>query len=265
MSTIILGAGIAGLSLAHFLKRPTMILEKESQVGGLSRSFNLNGILYDVGPHIIFSKNKQVLDLHTSLIETNRIRRSNRIYHKGAFVKYPFENDLSALPPDERDYCLHEFLHNPYEEYPATNMLQFFLKTFGEGITRLYLQPYNEKIWKFDSSCLDTQMVERIPKPPREDVIQSAKGVATEGYTHQLYFHYPKEKGFQLLVNAYAENAARKAEIVKPVTVRRIVKNGDRASFQSWLKTIDAVPLEVDGAIAAMLLNCNTPQELTID
>ena len=46
-------------------------------------------------------------------------------------------------------------------------MIQFFYKIFGEGITRTYLEPYNRKIWKFDPSFMDTQMVERIPKPPK--------------------------------------------------------------------------------------------------
>ena len=64
----ILGGGIAGLSLAYFLKHKSVILEKEGEIGGLGRSFSLNGISYDVGPHIIFSKNKEILDLHTSLI-----------------------------------------------------------------------------------------------------------------------------------------------------------------------------------------------------
>jgi len=207
---VILGGGIAGLSLASFIDRQAKILESKNEVGGLSRSYAMNGIVHDIGPHIIFSKNKQVLDLHTTMIETNRIRRSNRILYKGRFVKYPFENDLAALDSEARDYCLKEFLSNPYEHYKPANMLQFFLSTFGEGITRLYLQPYNEKIWKFDPSFMDTQMVDRIPKPPAEDVIKSANGIVTEGYTHQLYFHYPKSGGFQTLVNAYRDRALSK-------------------------------------------------------
>ena len=71
-------------------------------------------------------------------------------------------------------------------------MKDFFLKNFGEGIFNLYLGPYNNKIWKMNTSKLDTQMVERIPRPPDQDIINSAKGVVTEGYKHQLYFHYPK-------------------------------------------------------------------------
>jgi protoporphyrinogen oxidase len=225
----ILGGGIAGLSLASFSERRAVVLESQPAVGGLSRSYALNGIVYDIGPHIIFSKNKQVLDMHTTMIETNRLRRSNKVLYKGRYVKYPFENDLSALDPAERDYCLKEFLSNPYEGYKPTNMLQFFLATFGEGITRLYLQPYNEKIWKFDPSCMDTQMVERIPKPPAEDVIKSANGIPTEGYTHQLYFHYPKSGGFQSLVNAYRERAeARGQSIHTGVKIEKIsaIENG---------------------------------------
>src|SRR5215469_3940757 len=127
----ILGGGVAGLSWASFIQRQCTILEINKEVGGLSRSYTMNGVVYDIGPHIIFSKNKEVLDMHTTMIPTNRVRRSNQIFYKGRYVKYPFENDLSKLPKEDRDYCLQEFLENPYEDYAATNMLQFFLKTFG--------------------------------------------------------------------------------------------------------------------------------------
>ena len=238
MTTLILGGGIAGLSLAHFLQDKSIILEKEAQLGGLGRSFTLNGVTYDVGPHILFSKNKEVLNFHLSLIPTHTLRRSNQILHKGKFIKYPFENDLASLSAAEREYCVQEFLHNPYEHYPAATMLQFFLKTFGEGITKLYLQPYNEKIWKYDPAFLDTQMVERIPKPPKEDVIKSAQGIATEGYTHQLYFHYPTQGGFQSLINAYVEKIKGKSTIVHPISLQKIEQqvkkwniNTDRGNF----------------------------------
>ena len=226
-SAIILGGGIAGLSLASFLDERCTILERNEVVGGLSRSYKINGIDYDIGPHIIFSKNEEVLRLHTEMIPTSKIRRSNQIFYKGRYIKYPFENDLGSLPAEDRDRCLQEFLENPYENYEPKNMLQFFLKTFGEGITQSYLQPYNQKIWKFDPSCMDTQMVERIPKPPKEDVIASASGVATEGYTHQLYFYYPVSGGFQTLVDAYAEKASIKGAVKTGINISSINKEGE--------------------------------------
>ena len=200
---IIIGGGIAGLSLGGRLDSDSIIIERDKTLGGLSRSYDFCGTKFDVGPHIIFSKNDEVLSKHSSMVPTNKIKRSNQIYIHNRYVKYPFENDLSSLPKKVNLHCLNEFLNNPYEKMDYSNMQQFFLKTFGQGICDEYLIPYNKKIWKFDPSCLDTQMVERIPKPPAEDIIKSSAGQKTEGYLHQLYYHYPDSGGFQSLIDKY--------------------------------------------------------------
>lgn len=234
MELLILGGGLSALSTAFFLQeRPEIskitILEKEDRLGGLCRSFNANGIIYDVGPHIFFSKNKKILSFMTNLLGENKEkkRRSNRILYEKRFVQYPFENDLSKLPKEDIQYCVNAFLHNPYEGYPAQNILQFFLKTFGEGITNLYLRPYNEKIWKFDPSFMDTQMVERIPKPPKEDILRSAKGETIDGYLHQLYFTYPKCGGTEAFINSLAAKLEDKVRIVTDAAVSSVTKSPD--------------------------------------
>ena len=233
----ILGAGLSGLSLAYFLQdRPEVeaigILEKESEPGGLARSFPFGNVYYDVGPHIIFSKDAEVLEMMLGLLGDNvhRLRRSNKVWHDGRFVKYPFENELSALSDRDKEYCLNAFLNNPYADYAPQNMLQFFLKTFGEGITNLFLRPYNEKIWKFDPAFMDTQMVERIPKPPPEDIIKSAQGTATEGYVHQLYFNYPKQGGVGSIVKAVLDRLGKKAAVHTGQEVSCIARQGDQWS-----------------------------------
>lgn len=235
MNLTILGGGLSALSLAYFLQDRSDIskitlLEKEKTIGGLCRTFETNGIEYDVGPHIIFSKDKEILDFMNGLLGENneKHRRSNRILHKKAFVQYPFENDLSKLPDEDKAYCVNAFMHNPYENYNAKNMLQFFLKTFGEGITNLYLRPYNEKIWKFDPSFMDTQMVDRIPKPPKEDILKSAAGETIDGYTHQLYFTYPKQGGTAAIIQALREKLSGKVEILtnRPVESVRKTEKG---------------------------------------
>ena len=210
----ILGGGVSSLAFSHFYEKKVSIIEKESSLGGLCRSFiDDDGVAWDIGPHITFSKNQEILEFIISLTEMNELKRSNRIIHDGRFIKYPFENDLSSLSDKDRDYCLNTFLDNPYENYPSTNMLEFFYEIFGEGITRLFLEPYNRKIWKYETSFMDKQMVERIPKPPPEDIIASAKGEQTEGYLHQLYFHYPEKGGFQTIVNSLAKKIENKAEV----------------------------------------------------
>jgi protoporphyrinogen oxidase len=227
----ILGGGLSAISLAYFLQNhPDIdeihILEKDEIPGGLCRTYIKNGIAYDIGPHIIFSKNKEILDLMNSLLAENneQHRRSNRILYKKRFVQYPFENDLSKLPKEDIAYCVNGFLHNPFANYDATNMLQFFLKTFGEGITNLYLRPYNEKIWKFDPCFMDTQMVERIPKPPKEDILKSAKGETIDGYLHQLYFTYPKKGGTEALIKAFISKLNEKVNIHTNTNVQQLEK-----------------------------------------
>ena len=235
MNYTILGGGLSAISLAYYLQEnknidEIHILEKDDVLGGICRTYVKDGIEYDVGPHIIFSKDKEILDFMNNLLGENneKHRRSNRILHKKRFVQYPFENDLSKLPQEDIDYCVNGFLHNPYENYDAKNMLQFFLKTFGEGITNTYLRPYNEKIWKFDPSFMDTQMVERIPKPPKEDILRSANGETIDGYLHQLYFTYPKQGGTEALIKAFIAKLSDKVKIHTDNKVLKVKKQDEK-------------------------------------
>lgn len=236
MRVTILGAGLSGISLAYFLQNNSQIehidiIEKDDDIGGLCRSLHKDRYTWDIGPHILFSKDKEMLELMISVLSAkNDLKRSNQIIYKSRWVQYPFENDLSKLPEDDLNYCLTSFLNNPYRNYIPENMLQFFLKTFGEGITNTYLRPYNEKIWKYDPAFMDTQMVERIPQPTNEEIMRSANGETVDGYTHQLYFHFPQNEGIQAVVKGFAKKLANKCSVhlnseVVRVSKQKIVEN----------------------------------------
>lgn len=233
MKLTILGAGLSGLSLAYFLQErddidEINIIEKDDDIAGLCRSIRKDGYTYDIGPHILFSKDKEMLELMLSVLDAkNDLKRSNQIIYKGRWVQYPFENDLSKLPEDDLNYCVSMFKANPYRNYEPKNMLQFFLKTFGEGITNTYLRPYNEKIWKYDPSFMDTQMVERIPQPTDEEIMRSASGETVEGYVHQLYFHFPKEGGIEAVPKGFAKKLNNKCQIHLNNTVTNVKKYSD--------------------------------------
>lgn len=232
MRTIILGAGLSGISTAYFLqedekRKKITILEMENIPGGLCRSIKKDDYIYDIGPHILFSKDKEMLNEMLSVLdgEKNDLVRSNQILYQGRQVQYPFENDLSKLPQETLKYCIEAFNHNPYENYNVTNMIQFFLKTFGEGITNSYLRPYNEKIWKYDPAFMDTSMVERIPKPTREEIQRSANGETVQGYLHQLYFSFPSKGGIQAVPDGFIKRLHKdKCEIVTNAKVTKIEK-----------------------------------------
>tara|TARA_Y100001934_G_C12330097_1_gene764611 strand:+ start:589 stop:1902 length:1314 start_codon:yes stop_codon:yes gene_type:complete len=249
----ILGGGVAGVQMAINLSRhnDVTILEANRIPGGLCRSFQFMNFSYDVGPHILFSKEQKILDyiLQTAPELLIKHKRSNQIMYKGRKIKYPFENNLGALSSDERDWCLSRFINNPYKDLEPKNMLQFFLSYFGEGITNTYLRPYNEKIWKFDPSYLDLQMVERIPRPPAEDVLSGARGESKEGYVHQLHFYYPQSGGvgafFKKMVEQLPTNVelqvSKRIKVLRPEADGYLVEleNGPSHRFD---KIINCMP-----------------------
>jgi protoporphyrinogen oxidase len=203
----ILGGGISGVALAANLDQNLDILEKSERIGGLCATVVEDGFTFDAaGPHIMFSKNKDVLKLMIDVLGENvhQNRRENRIYFKGSLVKYPFENDLSSLPKEDNFECIRDYIVNPRANETPANLAQWSYVTFGAGISEKYFIPYNEKIWNYDANQIGTEFVERIPKPPMEDVLKSAIGISTEGYLHQLYYSYPTHGGFEAIVKAFA-------------------------------------------------------------
>jgi protoporphyrinogen oxidase len=204
----ILGGGISGVTLAAQLGDDVEVLEKRGRIGGLCGSIIDRGFTFDAaGPHIMFSKNKSVLDLMVETLDGNvhQRRRENRIWFRDRLVKYPFENDLAALRKEDTFECLMGYLSNPHANETATNLAEWSYKTFGEGISNKYFLPYNRKIWNYDPQKIGLEFVSRIPKPPVEDVVKSAIGIPTEGYLHQLYFYYPVVGGYEALVHAFAK------------------------------------------------------------
>ncbi|MEK6372838.1 MAG: FAD-dependent oxidoreductase [Acidobacteriota bacterium] len=225
----ILGGGISGIALAAHLGENVEVLEKRPRIGGLCGTIVEDGFTFDAaGPHIMFSKNKEVLALMVEVLGDNvhQKRRDNKIWFKGRLVKYPFENDLASLPPQDNFDCILGYIVNPYADDEAHNLAEWSYKTFGEGISDKYFIPYNRKIWNYDPQKLGLEFVSRIPKPPMEDVLKSAIGIPTEGYLHQLNFFYPIEGGFERIVQGFAKRV--RGDVRSSFVVGDVRRDGDR-------------------------------------
>ena len=152
MKTAILGAGLSGLTLARLLHEKgtdLVILEAEPEYGGLCRSRSDNGFTFDTGgSHIIFSRDEKVLAFMRQLILGNEQQnvRTTKIFYKDRYVKYPFENGLSDLPPDDCFFCISEFIKTLIAvekgDLPAPATFHDWIHyTFGKGIAECYMVP----------------------------------------------------------------------------------------------------------------------------
>ncbi len=261
MKWAILGGGLTGVTLARLLREKgheVIVLEKEPKIGGLCRSEKRNGFTFDCGgSHIIFSRDTDVLSFMQNVLEKNREfrNRNTKIFYKGQYIKYPFENGLSALPKEDLFFCINEYIKNLVavekgEVKEPANFKDWIYYTFGKGIAECYLVPYNEKIWNYPTEKMSKHWMDgRVPRPPVEDIIKSAIGIETEGYTHQAVFSYPIDGGIESLVNSIAEPVSD--SIKTNYTVTSVVNTGDGWAVSNGREIISAdriistLPLQV--------------------
>ena len=76
---LIVGAGPAGLTASYLLTkagRDVVVLERDPvHVGGISRTVNYKGFLFDIGGHRFFSKSKEVVDLWREILPDDFVSR----------------------------------------------------------------------------------------------------------------------------------------------------------------------------------------------
>jgi protoporphyrinogen oxidase len=122
----------------------------------------------------------------------------------------------------------------------------------GKGFARHFMVPYNEKIWKCDLRLMASDWVAgRVPEAPIEDIVKSAVGLDTEGYTHQAVFWFPKRGGFETMVRGTVDGGG--FDLKCGVAVQRVErsKDGFRVDGEPFDLVVNTAPLPlVEPAIA---------------
>ncbi|MFH1768956.1 MAG: FAD-dependent oxidoreductase, partial [Candidatus Omnitrophota bacterium] len=152
---VILGAGLAGLSVAWHLQKlgiECRVFEKENAPGGLCRSKKIAGFTFDYDGHLLHFKHNYTLRLLKNLLGGNLIRhrRSAWIYSFDRFTRYPFQANLYGLPSAVTKDCLLEYIkvHRNGSKISHNGSFYHWIdKTFGKGIGRNFMMPYNRKFW----------------------------------------------------------------------------------------------------------------------
>ncbi|MCM8792209.1 MAG: NAD(P)-binding protein [Candidatus Omnitrophica bacterium] len=253
---IILGAGLTGLSTAYHFRKyhiDTEIFEKEGKVGGLCRSKNINGFTFDYAGHLLHFKTSYVSKLVKSLLVGNLIKhiRNAGIFCYKRIIPYPFQTNLWALPYPILSKCLLGFLKtdNFYLNNNSISFLNWIYNTFGDGLAKYFMIPYNQKLWRFSLKKMSCSWVNSyIPKINTEDLIKGAIEKNKDYIGYNRVFWYPKKNGIESLISAFSIlfkniNTFSEAIKIEPKNKKVYFKNGLVRKYDYLISTIPLVEL----------------------
>ncbi|MFI5178348.1 MAG: NAD(P)/FAD-dependent oxidoreductase [Vicinamibacterales bacterium] len=152
---VVIGAGPAGLTAAYELTRrgvPTLVVDQDAQVGGLSKTVVYKGFRFDIGGHRFFTKVSSVRDLWHELLGADLLRRPrlSRILYGGRFFDYPLKaaNVLRNLGPVTSAAVLASYLRACARPIaPETSFEDWVCNRFGRRLFDMFFRSYTEKVW----------------------------------------------------------------------------------------------------------------------
>jgi protoporphyrinogen oxidase len=155
-NVVIIGAGPAGLTAAYELLKTgaqPVVLEADTQVGGISRTVEREGWRFDIGGHRFFTKVSRVQAFWHEILAPEDFptrNRLSRIYYSGKFFDYPIKpfNALSQLGLVESVRCVISYARTKL--FPPKDQSDFeswVAARFGWRLYRIFFKTYTEKVW----------------------------------------------------------------------------------------------------------------------
>ena len=163
---IVIGGGMAGLSFSYEMKTKgysTLILEKDVEVGGLSKTLQYKNFRFDYCAHRFHSANEEVMKKVKKIMANNFYlhNQKSRIFMFDKFLKYPFQlqNFFRAAPIHQSIMSAFSFFYSTvkrffYKKYYFISYKDWFEYFFGKKLYELMAKDYTSKIWKIDPACI---------------------------------------------------------------------------------------------------------------
>jgi protoporphyrinogen oxidase len=152
---VIIGGGPAGLAAAYELHKhgqAPLLLEAESQLGGLAKTVNFGGFRFDLGGHRFFTKMPDILRLWDEILGDRLLtrRRLSRIYYRGKLFQYPLKPMEALLKLGAAQALRVAGSHLWARAFPVRSEDSFeawVSNRFGRRLFEIFFKTYTEKVW----------------------------------------------------------------------------------------------------------------------
>ena len=180
---LIIGAGPTGIGAAHRLSKLSendfLVLEKSNQIGGLATSYRDDkGFVWDIGGHVQFSHYEYFDQAMLEALPKEQWyhhQRESWVWIKERFVPYPFQNNIHRLDPADCQNCL-QGLRDKNKKRGPENFKEWLSQSFGEELCRIFMHPYNYKVWAYYPEELSYSWIgERVAEVDLEKIEQNIK------------------------------------------------------------------------------------------
>lgn len=215
---LIIGAGPTGLGAALQLlargESDFLVLEKAQQAGGLAGSVrDEQGFTWDYGGHVQFSHYRVFDDYMDRALGSDGWlwhQRESWVWMRERFIPYPLQYNLHRLPHEERWECVKGLLEAARRapDGPPPDFEAWILATFGPGVARSFLFPYNRKVWAHPLERMACGWVgERVAVPDVEKIV---RGICLErdevSWGPNQSFRFPRRGGTGAIWSALARS-----------------------------------------------------------
>lgn len=209
---VIIGTGPAGISAAYHLHQrgePYFLIDRQKRIGGLCQSFTLANATFDIGGHAFFTKHTYVRDLLEKIAfePFYKQSRSAWVYSHNVYIPYPFQANLYGLPQEVIEECLIglvDVVKTPSIS-PPQNIQEWIYQSFGEGIAKHFMIPYNEKIWAHPLDIVSPNWAsDRIIEPDYKSIISGALYRKDFRNYPNAVVTYPGKGGYERIVEYLA-------------------------------------------------------------
>lgn len=252
--TLILGAGLAGLSCSYHLgHKRCLLLEKDARAFGHIASEQRDGFTWDPGPHVSFTRHEYVRTLFAESVggEFDEYEVNTGNYYRGHWIDHPAQSSLHQVPEPLRSQCLESFLQTrsaePDSAAAPRNYQQWLERAFGPAFATHFPAAYTRKYWTREPQDMTTDWVgQRVFYPAVDDVVAGSKG-PLERKTHYITkVRYPRQGGYQAFAGKLAVGANIRfgAEVIAVDLDARQVFAADGQCYP-FERLINTLPLPV--------------------
>jgi len=260
--TIVLGAGISGISAAYHLGLKNIdatIYEKDSEWGGLCGNFTLDGFRFDKSVHLSFASDEYVQKLMYGETPYHKHAPEASNYYEGCWVKHPAQNNLFPLPAETKVKILSGFIENEGKEHEITDYESWLRAQFGDYFAEKFPMRYTRKYWTVNASELSTTWVgTRLSQPNIEEVLLGSYTSDIPNAYYAKEMRYPKKGGYKSFLTTMQKKCTiklnKEACAINPESKEITFDDGTVESYENLVSSLP-IPHMIE-------LLPNVPQEV---